>query len=689
MERKSKKIWIIVGLVLCLVAVIGITFAFFSTGGTQDTANTFTSGCLNIELTDASASINLTNTYPISDVEGVNSTSYDFTIRNTCDTATNYSINLESLNEVANSLNADYIKVSLSSDTFDNVISKLSDNTEATPEIDGAYESYTLYTASLGAHETKTYHLKLWIDYDATVEQAANKTYSSKINVIANPETSVVDNLEAKFNLEGTILTSNLTQDVMSASYCITEDNICEPNISVSISDNSYSVGLLSNMPTKQVETALGTLTVNSSDTEMVCTKLNETSKIICSNPNEIDVTPNFSFTSEQADNEADYCSYNSVSVYSVSGKYTKENCQTIYEVSLQSSGISVYYDKSFETVATYAGTGIWDGNSCTYEGNTVIDFNEEAISSKENCGDVYELSDGDVYVSMINKVGSGTWKISEMPGSTGIYETTDNLGTSYYYRGAVKNNYVSFAGYYWRIIRINGDGSIRIIYDGTSAHANGESSTDRQIGISAYNKLANASYYVGYTYTNVQRPSSQNSGIASTIKEVLDSWYTTNIINKGLDSKVASTPGFCNDRNIASGSNWAANGTSFNYVAHERLNTKNMPTLQCSNHIDLYATKVGLITADEVSMAGGTIDGPGNSSYYLRTGQNYWTMSPAYFSAADSNASVFRVNYYGNLSHAFVNSTHGVRPVINLRNDIELTGTGSQDDPFKVVGAE
>ena len=88
MEKKNKKIWIIGGLVLCLIAVIGITFAFFSTGGTQDTANTFTSGCLNIELTDASSSINLTNTYPISDVEGVDTTSYDFTIRNTCDTPT-------------------------------------------------------------------------------------------------------------------------------------------------------------------------------------------------------------------------------------------------------------------------------------------------------------------------------------------------------------------------------------------------------------------------------------------------------------------------------------------------------------------------------------------------------------------------------------------------------------------------
>ena len=271
MEKKKKKIWIIGGLVLCLVAVIGITFAFFSTGGTQDTANTFTSGCLNIELTDASSSIKLTNTYPISDVEGVDSTSYDFTIRNTCDTSTNYSINLESLNEVANTLNADYIKVSLSSNTVDNVISKLSDNIVTTPEIDGAYEAYTLYTASLGANETKTYHLKLWIDYDATVEQAANKTYTSKINVVANPETEVVDTLEAKFSLDDKTLTSNLSSNVTSATYCTTTTNICEPTTPASISNNSYTVELEGN-----------------NSNQMVCTKLNGTSKVICSNSLEV-----------------------------------------------------------------------------------------------------------------------------------------------------------------------------------------------------------------------------------------------------------------------------------------------------------------------------------------------------------------------------------------------------------------
>ena len=269
-----------------------------------------------------------------------------------------------------------------------------------------------------------------------------------------------------------------------------------------------------------------------------------------------------------------------------------------------------------------------------------------------------------------------------------GVYKTEDNLGTSYYFRGAVTNNYVSFAGYYWRIIRINGDGSIRIIYDGTSAHANGESSSDRQTGTSAYNSSRDASYYVGYTYqTGAQRPSSQNGGTASTIKGVLDNWYQTNIANKGYDDKVVSSPGFCNDRNMASGYSWSATPSStIRYAAYERLYTNKTPTLQCSNTNDIYTTKVGLITADEVSMAGGTTSG--NSSYYLYTGQDYWTMSPYSFTVGSSSSSAYVSPVFsnGNLGNYNVGrAAAGVRPVINLKADVTLTGSGTQTDPYVV----
>ncbi len=275
-----------------------------------------------------------------------------------------------------------------------------------------------------------------------------------------------------------------------------------------------------------------------------------------------------------------------------------------------------------------------------------------------------------------------------------GMYKAEDDLGTSYYFRGAVENNYLKFAGYYWRIIRINGDGSIRIIYDGTSAHANEERSADRQIGTSAYNNTAgsyNTSVGVGFTFTlNAQRPNGSDEEILSTIKGVLDSWYQTNIEEKDYDNKVVSTPGFCNDRDVASGYNWSVDSSAFYYAAWERLQINKKPMLECNNISDLYTTKVGLITADEVSMAGGVF-GTANSSYYLYGCDSYWTMSPLRFTASSTYelALVAYVGFDGSLVNHSVDTVHAVRPVINLSADITLTGTGTMDDPYVVEGAE
>ena len=287
------------------------------------------------------------------------------------------------------------------------------------------------------------------------------------------------------------------------------------------------------------------------------------------------------------------------------------------------------------------------------------------------------------------SKVNEGTPDFSQVATTDeGVWTAEDDLGTSYYFRGAVENNYLKFAGYWWRIVRINGDGSIRIIYDGTSAHANGESSSDRQTGMSVYNTSYDASYYVGYTYeANVQRPSIQNGGTASIVKEVLDNWYSTNITNKGLDNKVISTPGFCNDRNTRSGDSWLSSDTTFYYAPYGRLASAKTPTFKCNNSLDSYTTKVGLISADEVAYAGGVYS-QNNKSYYLYTEQVYWTMSPYYYS---DWAGVFIVDSNGRIDFGDygVDFTLGVRPVINLSADVTLTGTGTMSDPYVVEGAE
>ena len=342
-------------------------------------------------------------------------------------------------------------------------------------------------------------------------------------------------------------------------------------------------------------------------------------------------------------------------------------------------------YELASTSYCTYKDGSTIDGLTLNYDSNTKAFSITPYTTKGTKC--YLDFVKGDPAKNTLDKLelvaNEGTPNFSNITTTDeGVYKTEDNLGISYYFRGAVENNYVKFAGYYWRIVRINGDGSVRIIYDGTSAHANGESSTDRQIGTSAYNNSYNQSYYVGYTYqTGAQRPSTQNSGTVSTIKGVLDNWYSTNIANKGYDDKIVSSSGFCNDRNTRSGDSWVASESTFYYAAYDRVYESIQPTLKCSNTNDIYTTKVGLITADEVMYAGaGSIY---NTSYYLYTGQNYWTMSPYEY---DGWASVFIVYSYGNLdSSRRVNSTYGVRPVINLSADVTLTGSGTATDPYVV----
>ncbi len=328
-----------------------------------------------------------------------------------------------------------------------------------------------------------------------------------------------------------------------------------------------------------------------------------------------------------------------------------------------EDESISISYDMNTQTLNVSPFTT--KGTKC------YLDFKEKT-------------SAGDIILGNVT-INGGTPDFSQTATTDeGVYKAEDDRGTSYYFRGAVTNNYIQFAGYYWRIIRINGDGSIRIIYDGTSAHANGESSSDRQTGTSAYNSMYNQSYYVGYTYqAGAQRPSTQNGGTASTIKGVLDNWYTTNIAEQGLDDKVVSTPGFCNDRNTASGSNWVTSGNNFFYAPYERVYSTRQPSLKCSNNNDIYTTKIGLITADEVSMAGG-VYGTNNTSYYLYIGQYYWTMSPYDFNGSWVNS--FVVNTNGRFDPSLVTASYGVRPVLNMNADVTVSGgDGTQSNPYVI----
>ena len=287
--------------------------------------------------------------------------------------------------------------------------------------------------------------------------------------------------------------------------------------------------------------------------------------------------------------------------------------------------------------------------------------------------------------------------KTSIADGTNGIYSAKDDLGTSYYFRGNVTNNYVKFANKYWRIIRINGDGTIRMIYAGTSAHANGyddSSANDMSFGTSAFNSSSDDNTYVGYmfgtkgatTYANTHSNTTN-----STIKTVLDSWYNTYIVNTGNEKYIADAI-YCNDRSVSSGTGIGTTETT--YAAQTRRNN-GTPTLKCANNNDKFTkstaigngklTKtIGLITSDEVIYAGGK-SGTDNHEYYLYSGTFYWTMAPYSFTAF-GYASVDSVDYDGGLSDNNVGNTIGaVRPVVSLKSDAISGGSGTAASPFLV----
>ena len=269
--------------------------------------------------------------------------------------------------------------------------------------------------------------------------------------------------------------------------------------------------------------------------------------------------------------------------------------------------------------------------------------------------------------------------------------QTTDWTGeTTYYYTGN-PNNWIQFGEFWWRIIRINGNGSIRMIYQGTSANATG---TGTQIQTSAFNNSDNNKTYVGLVYDGSTQ---HGSGQLSTIMTVLNNWYNNSIENdsKNLhyEQYIDTGVGFCSDRNMASGYNFSS--STVYYAPYDRRNGN--ASLQCNSEDILskdngkLTNPIGLVTIDEAALTGITYN-TSNTGSYLYTGQSYWTMSPSWYNFG--NAYVFRVDSSGAIGSGLlngslsVNTSYGVRPVINLCSDVSITGTGTVDDPFKVVGA-
>jgi len=328
----------------------------------------------------------------------------------------------------------------------------------------------------------------------------------------------------------------------------------------------------------------------------------------------------------------------------------------------------------------------------------------------------------------------------------TGIFTTIDDYGTSYLYRGTVTNNYVSFAGFTWRVVRINGDGSVRLILDGSLDLVKKEGESDYVYKNAAlyaldndgkmdFNNDYNDNAHVGYMYGEFDGNSTSydeaHSNIkSSTIKTYLEEFYNQYI--KTYQNDYIADTMFCGDKTRREGYTTKGFGTNITYYgAYDRLDetsTESVPTVKCGDRSEIadtgltdeqlaysrYTSKIdmtthtnkgvllnndltypiGLMSADELVMAG-AFKYTYNRYYYLYDAYGYatktltyywWGMSPyALFGSSRAHESISSAPN-SSLNSSNVNSTNGVRPVINLKAGILFNdGVGTIDSPYTV----
>ena len=324
-----------------------------------------------------------------------------------------------------------------------------------------------------------------------------------------------------------------------------------------------------------------------------------------------------------------------------------------------------------------------------------------------------------------------------------GMYKAQDDLGTSYYFRGSVDNNWVKYCKYtkdmyncnngtisatdtgnsctkiassgddiYWRIIRINGDGSIRMIYSGVTPPTESTKvikTADTSLGKSPFNaKYDSAEYdsaeYVGYMYTIGEQHGTSKS---SDIKTYLEDWYANYTDLNKTGTKITDQI-YCNDRTVSTSdvaysptnyttlTSWNSKGTTYYYGTNGRVyNNPVSPDYKCPVASDKFTTTtakgngklsypVGLITADEITFAGLPARKT-NNSFYLYTGDYYWAGSPFVFDGSISDECC--VDDGGGLlmDYVFVDGLYGVRGVVSLSSESKLLGSGTYNDVYTV----
>ena len=398
-----------------------------------------------------------------------------------------------------------------------------------------------------------------------------------------------------------------------------------------------------------------------------------------------------------------DYCTIDFGDGYSVS--------LTATNGTVSPSNITVGYNGTATfTVTPNSGYKLeLETNTCggTLSGNTYTISN---ITSNKTCSITFKSSTPTLYAKLLadktTRPDRGRFSsVLTTDNTKTLYTGTENGTTVYYFAGNATDNWVKFGknasnkDLYWRIIGTNADGGVRLLYHGTSTTA-----TDAVINTStAFNTTYNNPMYVGYMYgTSGSLVNNRTNANNSTIKTTIDNWYKDNL-NTNYGKYISTTAVYCNDRSVTNGT--YSTSSSFDYAAYTRLGSNKTPSYDCSVTEDKFTVDtstgngkltypIALMTADEVSFAGGLYGNNAQTWYYYNsvkgssTGSTWWWLLSPY-NWRGSGARVFYVYGSSNpgfLSSTYVSHTYGVRPAVSLKSCVKTSGgDGSASAPYTI----
>ena len=635
-DNKKKKLKLYYGLLVTVICIIGVSFAWFRLYLSQTENNTIASRtCFNTTLTEDTSKITLSDAFPISDEDGLKQTPFTFTIKNNCNSYVKVYITIDSTYRESTDtsyLKDSYMKVNISPKGTTTGKSAILGSQTLT-DLENNRKGYIIVSTGLKANEEKSYDLRIWMDSAVTTEQGLNKNWSGKIVVVSNAAEEPAPAPNGWYEAgSGTLLASLRDNNTLKTPLTApgsevsahTKDDVESQSTSVSSTYQAYYITYGTGWE------ANGT---------------------------------NFNLTGVAVTSDTYANSYSSlVGKYLVS-RYASDNGSSTAGTMKTTTNIDCVYYVVSATSSSY-----------TYK----------SLCSNKNSTEALLAS------------------------------TDDDYGTSYYFRGAVKNNYVEFANKCWRIVRITGDGSVKLVLhnDNTTKAANPCSSANNSTNAafarysgttyeSAFNADYNDNAYMGFMYGQAgasDYASAHANTNKSTILTNLESWYNNNLAS--YESKLADTI-WCNDKSISGGPGYGTNSTDF--AAYNRLTSAKQPTLICPNDnnggklskftVDDTTNgngnltyKIGLLTADEIAFAGSIADTYNRSTYLQEnTGKKWWwSLSP--FNFDGSYAYVWGV-YSGGLSNLYINYSYGgVRPSISLVSDATISGgSGTSEDPYVV----